>query len=102
MAFFHISATLDSEFDRVLDSEEKKSSFGGSVKPLRLDKKQKTEPEPESELKRDREATQETSQPIVSTEKNSEVSAAPMSFEDAVAAGLVPPGILDRETKDES
>jgi GAF domain-containing protein len=93
-----VSATLDSEFDKVLDSEEKKSGFGGSVKPLRLDNAQKNESEPEP--KRDREATQESNQPTVPTEESSKIDSAPMSFEDAVAAGLVPPGILDRENKD--
>ena len=83
----------------MLDSEEKKFSFGGSVKPLRLDQKPKTASEPEP--KRDREETQEASQPTVTPQKNMATNSAPMSFEDAVAAGLVPPGILDRETKDE-
>ena len=95
-----VSATLDSEFDKVLDSEEKKGNFGGSVKPLRLDGKRETTSEPEP--KRDREETKEASRPTTTNEKSSEVNSAPMSFEDAVAAGLVPPGILDRESKDES
>jgi len=95
-----VSATLDSEFDKVLDSEEKKNSFSGSVNPLRLDKKPKTASEPEP--KRDREETQEAGQSAVAPQKDTAVNSAPMSFKDAVAAGLVPPGILDRETKDES
>jgi hypothetical protein len=86
----------------VLDNEEKKSGFGGSVKPLRLDKKSETETSTEAEPKRDREETEESDEPTTTAEKGSEVNSAPMSFEDAVAAGLVPPGILDRESKGDS
>jgi GAF domain-containing protein len=90
-----VSATLDSEFGKVLDSEEKKSSFGSVVKPLRLEKKldvrANLEPEPEKK--------EDIGPPAKTLENKTAVNLAPMSFEDAVAAGLVPPGILDRESK---
>ncbi|MBN1993625.1 MAG: GAF domain-containing protein [Anaerolineae bacterium] len=88
-----ISETLNTEFDRVLDSEEKKSNYGGAVRPLRLEKTHDLKPAIISM------GNDQTKPELSSPPKNNDLSAKPMSFEDAMAAGLVPDNIINRETK---
>ncbi|MFC1975546.1 GAF domain-containing protein [Chloroflexota bacterium] len=96
-----VSATLDSEFDKVLESEEKKSNFSGSVRPIRLEKKHEHEPNPQPT-----DGDNTNQQPTNVEQKDDDDDdddgggdSKPMSFEDAVAAGLVPDNILNREEK---
>lgn len=102
-----ISATLDSEFDRVLDTQEKKSNFSGAVKPVRLEKRDKDETSPSIIPRREETAPE----PAPSQNKVDPKPEPPapnidnlkaMSFEDAVAAGLVPGHILNREDENKS
>jgi hypothetical protein len=97
-----VSDTLDSEFDKILNSDEKKDNFGGLVKPLRLEKKSEANSVLKSAIEQKIAKDKDTGRPSKNFKSSSVVDASPMSFEDAVAAGLVPPGILDRETKHES
>ena len=94
-----VSEVLDTEFDKVLDEEEK--SFAGPTKPLRLEKKRDRETE-------DLDDTAPLSTPppdkkiglqpnTANNEPQGKIDTKPMSFEDAVAAGLVPGHIVNRE-----
>jgi GAF domain-containing protein len=87
-----ISATLDTEFKRVLDTEEKKQNYSSSVKPIRLEKVQDNQGKiDEPEKNPDKIPTRPLSTIDISK---------PMSFEDAVAAGLVPSHLVNREKKE--
>ncbi len=94
-----VSKTLDSEFGKVLDSDEKRDSFGSSINPMRLKKRRTSPPaeEPENTPPPTEEVDSSPSSPAAA--ESPPVDAGPMSFQDAVAAGLVPPSILDRETQ---
>ena len=89
-----MSATLDSAFGKVLDSEDKKSDYAGSIKPIRLEKK----PDNRSQLMNSGENDNVDSKSMNSKE-NDDTNSKPMSFEDAIAAGLVPDSIVNREKK---
>ncbi len=85
-----VSEVLDVEFDRVLDSKNKMNEYTGSTKPVRLAKKNEDKAPPT-----DHDHT--PSNPATYKENNGTESKA-ISFEEAVAAGLVPTEILNRET----
>ena len=111
-----ISATLDSEFNRVLDTEEKKHNYSSSVRPVRLEKRPDNQPKPSEKPEFDGSDTdapesQSDNQPKPPEEPESRenpdttptkplADSKPLSFEDAVAAGLVPNHIVDREKKE--
>jgi GAF domain-containing protein len=85
-----ISAVLDTGFDKTLDDETKQNDYTGATKPLRL---KKTE---NDKLKRaDVNQNEQSEAPPSST--NNVNGSKPMSFEEAVAAGIVPAQIMNRE-----
>jgi GAF domain-containing protein len=92
-----MSQTLDSAFDQVLDSEEKKQDYTGSIRPIRLEKRQDKKSALTNNTKEDDDANPSPT----NLEQKSDRSSKPMSFEDAMAAGLVPDNIVDRETKEQ-
>ncbi|MBN1219704.1 MAG: GAF domain-containing protein [Anaerolineae bacterium] len=97
-----ISATLNSEFDKVLDTEDKIHNYASSVRPIRLEKRTaKDALSTDSEKEKDVASTEkdDPDAKLVTSPQNSEVDPKPMTFEDAVAAGLVPGHILNREKK---
>jgi hypothetical protein len=77
-----ISTVLDTELDKSLDEEVKQNTFTGAVKPVRLHGKKSNEDSPEPEQNQ-------------AVDDGGEIK--PMSFEEAVAAGLVPAHIMSRE-----
>jgi K+-sensing histidine kinase KdpD len=90
-----MSETLDSAFDEVLDAENKKD-YAGSIRPLRLEKRTSNKAE-STNVEEDDIAD---SKPVPPEQKqNNDTVSKPMNFEEAVAAGLVPDNILNRETK---
>jgi len=110
-----ISATFDSEFSRVLDTEDKKQNYSSLVKPVRLEKVQDASAksalvEPVLPKSTAVEKAKPVAPPASEKVKNSDNAptrplknvdnSKAMSFEDAVAAGLVPGHILNREKKE--
>jgi GAF domain-containing protein len=99
-----ISAALDSEFDKVIDNQQQNDDFVSSAKPIRLTKKNENNPpgfqqSDSIDAKEDKSVESENTerkQPARDQAKN-DVCSKPMTFEDAIAAGLVPPHILNRE-----
>ncbi len=101
-----MSKALDTEFDKTLNSKDRQNEYTRSTKPIRLKKKQKDEPKSapnkaDSSLEplpgKPNRNKDTKSKPTIAVENNSTVSKA-MSYEEAVAAGLVPVHILGRET----
>jgi hypothetical protein len=100
-----VNTALDTEFDRVLDREDNQHGYAGSTRPLRLEKKRDNEPDPissakindaPSEPESSADNDQSSTKPLSSAE-NDHAPPEPMSYEDAVAAGLVPAHIVNRE-----
>jgi GAF domain-containing protein len=90
-----MSETLDSAFDEVLDAENKKD-YAGSIRPVRLEKRASDK----TEATNSQEDDYADSEPMLS-EQNKDIDTKPMSFEEAVAAGLVPDNIVNREAKEQ-
>ncbi len=99
-----ISKVLDNVVDDALDDEDK-ANAAGPTKPLRLEKKHSEQPE-SIDIEQfdnievtatDFERDDDTQPAAKDVQPSDETDSKPMSFEEAVAAGLVPPHILDRE-----
>ena len=103
-----VSRTLDEEVDQVFqDDEAIEKGFAGPTKPIRLEKKLDNGSQPPknsvspvqetilSEATKTVEQEKETTATV--TKVQDAASPGPMSFEDAVKAGLVPSDILKRE-----
>jgi GAF domain-containing protein len=88
-----MSATLDSAFDEVLDTEDKKD-YAGSIRPLRLERRANDK----SKLTDAAGGDNADSESVYPPQDN-DTTSKPMSFEEAIAAGLVPDNIVNRETK---
>jgi hypothetical protein len=88
-----VSATLDAAFDQALDEEIKQNQYAGTTKPIRLEKREEDGPKPTSSEEKGSDGAKPTD-----TQENGEANTQPMSFEEAVAAGLVPDHIMNRET----
>ena len=96
-----VSQALDSAVDQRIDVQDQSRDYAGSAKPLRLEKKdpakkpeQAIETNPGStHLEKDASASPKKPQ----TKPTPDTGSKPMTFEEAVAAGLVPAHILDRE-----
>jgi GAF domain-containing protein len=84
-----VSEMLDTEFDKVIDGESKQNT--GPKKPIRLEKKAD-----ESEPVNAQKVENSGSKPMSS--ENDKGDTKPLSFEEAIAAGLVPSHIMNRET----
>ncbi len=101
-----VSRTLDEEVDQVFqDDEAIGRGFASPTKPIRLEKKQDngTRPPPNTLPPVQDTTPPETAEPAkqettpATTKKQDSGLPGPMSFEEAVAAGLVPSDILKRE-----
>jgi len=96
-----VSRTLDEEVDQVFQGDEAiGKGFASPTKPIRLEKKQEngTRPRPNNTPSVQGTTPPRTTETTPTTTKKQDTrSAGPMSFEEAVAAGLVPSNILKRE-----
>ncbi len=100
----NLSEVLSSEFDKLLDKQENQDELAGLTKPIRLIKKNEnnqTRPAKSDTIdtpENDKNGLElvECKRPATNQAKN-DIRSGPMSFEDAVAAGLVPSHILNRE-----
>jgi hypothetical protein len=95
-----MSEVLDHEVDQTI--EENEQGLVGPIKPIRLEKKSAPEPQRPEANNQAAEVTQAGSgrQPPVDVEAGADPEVRAMSFEEAVAAGLVPANIIDREKSD--
>lgn len=93
-----VSATLETEFNQTLEHKDQTGDYARTTKPPRLAKlKNESPPPPEpTRLSSPPLPTEGAPTPAKSTPL---APPKPMSFEEAVAAGLVPAHILNRETK---
>jgi GAF domain-containing protein len=85
-----MSTVLDTEFDKTLDDETKQNGYTGATQPLRLKKTENDKPKPAN-------AGQNEQSETPSPDTNNANGSKPMSFEEAVAAGLVPNHIVSKE-----
>jgi hypothetical protein len=86
-----IGAVLDTEFDKTLGDETKQNGYTGATKPLRLKKTENDKPKPANV------GQNEQSKALPPGPDNNPNGSKPMSFEEAVAAGIVPAQIMSRE-----
>ncbi len=101
-----ISTALDTEFNQTFDQPEKKTDYAKSTKPLRLEKIGQN-PLPPATNQKPEAPEQPKERDIPSNRPQAEGSGLgqqgpprkSMSFEEAVAAGLVPSHIINRENK---
>lgn len=102
-----VSHALDNAFGQSFKEEEQAQSFASATNPIRLEKKDTgklklKDPEPETDSPAP-DANQNTAEKTPETEptppgkKPPATDLKPMTFEEAVAAGLVPSYILNRE-----
>jgi GAF domain-containing protein len=89
----HVSATLDAAFDQALDDEIKQNEYAGTTKPIRLEKREEDGAKRTMSEERGSDGAKPTD-----SQENGETTIKPMSFEEAMAAGLVPDHIKNRET----
>jgi GAF domain-containing protein len=88
----YVSTVLDTALDETLDDETKQNSYTGAVKPARLNKTENDEPKP-AHVGRNEQSD------VPSPGANNANGSKPMSYEEAVAAGIVPAQIMNRETE---
>jgi hypothetical protein len=101
-----VSKTLDEEVNHVFENDKAiEKGFAGPTKPLRLEKKPDngTRPPAQNQTLSQNTTPLETTKPVneapvsKAAKKPDAKSPGPMSFEEAVAAGLVPSHLLNRE-----
>ncbi len=88
---------LDAEFNKTLDADDNDAPPNSAPKPIRLQKMEKSGPPATENIEPMTQAVSGASQP--SHPQAGATSPKSMSFEEAVAAGLVPAHILKREMK---
>ena len=97
-----VITVLDTEFDHVLDNDDKDNHHRRAAKPVRLQKMQPGYPpvtDNNDQITKADSPSRPAENSSLSDSQKGLTTSKSMSFEEAVAAGLVPPHIIEKEMK---